>query len=81
MEVVGQLHIPATVLKGKTHDAHWIGGLLGPSVGMDVIPPPLLRIGAYSSGMCYDCEMTDREMSILLSKESSFVDTCTYLLS
>jgi hypothetical protein len=71
--VVVQLHVPATVSKGKTQDTHWIGGLLGPSTGMDVVALPLLRIEAYSSGICCSCEMTDREVSILTCKESAFL--------
>jgi hypothetical protein len=38
MEVSGQLHVPAALPPGeKAPGTHWIGGWVGPSVGLDAV--------------------------------------------
>jgi hypothetical protein len=38
MEVNGQIHAPATLPPGqKPSNTHWIGGCVGPRVGLDAV--------------------------------------------
>jgi len=37
MEVSGEIHTPAALLPGKEPGTHWIGGWVGPRVGLDAV--------------------------------------------
>jgi hypothetical protein len=37
LDVSGQLHVPAVLLRGKALSTHWIGGWVGPMAGLDDI--------------------------------------------
>jgi hypothetical protein len=37
MEMSGQFHSLAVLAAGKSPDIHWIGGLIGPRAGQDVV--------------------------------------------
>jgi hypothetical protein len=37
MEVSGQLHVPAALLRGKAIGTHWTGGWVGPRAGVDTV--------------------------------------------
>ena len=38
MEMSGQHHAPATLSRGTAFDTYWIGGLVDPSVGLNILP-------------------------------------------
>ena len=37
MEVSGQYHTPAALPPGEDFGIHWIGGWVGPKVGLDIL--------------------------------------------